>query len=240
MNNEKVIDFYNSYVQQQQDTGINERIYELFNRLKKHGLSSSSRVLELGCGIGTLTFLLSKVVKTGQIESVDISTESVQFAKQRLGRDNIHFEAHDVVNYSPKLKNPDFVTLFDVIEHIPMERHGELFANLSKIAGENTLILINIPSPAAIHYDIENNPNVLQIVDQPLPIEFIVNNIVKNNLQLLSFENHSIWAENDYQFFVVSKNKKYKEVKLSSKRNFFQKAVKKIQRTWRKMINQYK
>jgi cyclopropane fatty-acyl-phospholipid synthase-like methyltransferase len=236
MDNKKVIEYYNEYVEHQQDVGINERIYEMYGRLKAHGLHHGSNILELGCGIGTLTYLLAKTVKNGNIESVDISTQSIEFAKQRLKQPNVTLIAHDVVDYSPKNKNFDFITLFDVIEHIPMERHDELFRNLGKIASERTIILINIPSPAAIQYDIDNNPNALQIVDQPLPIDFIVGNIVRNGLSLVSFENHSIWAENDYQFFVISKDKKYKEVKLSSKRSFFEKAINKVRRTitaWR-------
>jgi trans-aconitate 2-methyltransferase len=240
VDNKKVIEFYNDYVGQQQDTGINERIFELFRRLKKHGLKSDSKVLELGCGIGTLTYLLSKKVTSGEIESVDISTESVAFAKKKLERSNLHFHAHDVVNYSPKLKQPDFITLFDVIEHIPIEKHTQLFANLNEISGENTLILINIPSPEAIQFDIDNNPDVLQVVDQPLPTDFIVKNIVSNGLQLVSFENHSIWAEYDYQFFVIRKARKYEEVKLSKKRSVFQKSLNKIQREWRKIVYSYK
>lgn len=240
MDNKKVIEFYNDYVDQQQDVGINERIYEMYSRLKKHGLNSNSTILELGCGIGTLTFLLSKTVTSGKIEAVDISTESIEFAKQRLTQSNIVLKAHDVVNYTPQLKHPDFITLFDVIEHIPMERHAELFNNLNKIAGENTTILINIPSPAAIQYDIDNNPGTLQIVDQPLPIDFIVNNIVKNGLDLVSFENHSIWAVHDYQFFVIAKAKKYKEVKLSTQRSFFEKIKNRIRRDLVKLKYKYK
>lgn len=239
MDNKKVIDFYNEYVDHQQDVGINERIYELFNRMKKYGLNSSSNVLELGCGIGTLTFLLSKTVSSGKIESVDISTQSVEFAKKRLTNSNLTLTAHDVVNYQPKLKDIDLITLFDVIEHIPMERHNELFANLGKMVSDKTFILINIPSPAAIQFDIENAPDILQVVDQPLPTDFIVNNIVSNGLELLSFENHSIWAEYDYQFFVIRKARKYKEVKLSSKRSFFQKAKNKIRWSFVKMTNKY-
>lgn len=240
MDNKKVIEFYNEYVDKQQDVGINERIYEMYRRLKKRGLNTNSNVLELGCGIGTLTYLLAKTVKNGNIEAVDISTESIAFAKQRLKQKNLHLEAHDVVDYVPKLKNIDFITLFDVIEHIPMERHDALFANLAKLVNDRTVILINIPSPAAIQHDIENDPSALQVIDQPLPIDFIVNNIVNNGLSLVSFENHSIWAENDYQFFVIAKNKKYIEVKLSSQRSFFEKAVNKIKRTLVKWRHQYK
>jgi SAM-dependent methyltransferase len=240
MDNKKVIEFYNEYVDQQQDVGINERIYEMYRRMKAHGLNTNSKVLELGCGIGTLTFLISKVVKQGQIESVDISSASIEFAKKRLTQSNLKLVAHDVVDYQPQMKHPDLITLFDVIEHIPMEKHDALFRNLNAIAGENTTILINIPSPAAIQFDIENNPSVLQVVDQPLPIDFIVNNITRNDLNLVSFENHSIWAEHDYQFFVINKKRKYKEVKLSSKRNFFQKVRGKISRTFIKLIHNYK
>ncbi|MBA3898599.1 MAG: class I SAM-dependent methyltransferase [Bacteroidetes bacterium] len=231
MENKEIIDFYDGFVEEQHKSGINERIYELYKRLKKQGFQADSNVLELGCGIGTLTFLLSKVVKTGKIEAVDISPESIEFCKKKIKNPNVAFFANDIVNYLPQMKEIDFISLFDIIEHIPLEKHGELFHNLSNICSDNTLILINIPNPDYIHYDIANNPDALQIVDQPVPLDFILQNLEHNNLSLVFFETHSIWVENDYQFFLIKKKRSFKEVKISDKRTFIQKAMKKIERT---------
>lgn len=67
----QLIEFYDAYVSRQQESGINDRIYGLYKRLIKSGLNKNSNVLELGCGIGAMTYLLSRMVKTGIVEAVD-------------------------------------------------------------------------------------------------------------------------------------------------------------------------
>lgn len=240
MNNENVIGFYDKFVEEQRQRGINDRIYSLYKRLLKQGLRSNSTVLELGCGIGVLTFLLSKKIVSGRIEAVDISPDSINFAKQKLKQSNIQMVAGDIVQHQTSLKNIDFITLFDVLEHIPIERHSELFKNIAAVADERTQILINIPNPDYIEYDMENQPELLQVIDQPLPLSVIFKNISQNDLVLVNLETYSIWVENDYQFFVIHKKKKFTEIKLSDKRGFIQKAIKKTQRTFVKVFYNYK
>lgn len=240
MNNENVIGFYDKFVEEQRQRGINDRIYSLYKRLLKQGLRSNSTVLELGCGIGVLTFLLSKKIVSGRIEAVDISPDSINFAKQKLKQSNIQMVAGDIVQHQTSLKNIDFITLFDVLEHIPIERHSELFKNIAAVADEHTQILINIPNPDYIEYDMENQPELLQVIDQPLPLSVIFKNISQNDLVLVNLETYSIWVENDYQFFVIHKKKKFTEIKLSDKRGFIQKAIKKTQRTFVKVFYNYK
>ncbi len=235
-----IINYYNDFVEDQVDLGINERIYNLYKRLIGLGLNSGSTILELGCGVGTMTHLLSKKIKTGRIESVDFSTKSIEFAIKKIQKSNIQFFANDVVNYTPKLKNINFITLFDVIEHIPIENHLQLFNNLAKIANEDTIIAINIPSAEHIQYDINNCPEKLQIIDQPISLAFMVENITKSNLSLQFFETYGIWVENDYQFLVITKKIKFNEIALQSKRSFFEKVFNKLKRIYIKLCYNYK
>jgi trans-aconitate 2-methyltransferase len=184
--------------------------------------------------------LLSKYVKWGQIEAVDLSPKSVKFSEQRVKSPNIVFVAGDIVTHQPLIKNIDFIILFDIIEHIPIEKHHALFHNLSVYSNEHTKILINIPNPAYIEYDRKNNPEALQIIDQPLPLALILENLEKNGLTLTFFETYSIWVKEDYQFFVVEKRKVFKEVTLASERNIFQKARKKLERAYVKVKYNYR
>lgn len=239
MDNKEIKVFYDEYIEEQRNSGINDRIYGLYRRMLKQGLNSNSNVLELGCGIGVMTFLLSKTIKKGQIEAVDISSKSIDFCKQRIKKSNIKFITADIINYSPAFQKLDFITLFDVIEHIPLEKHGELFNNLSALCNDNTKIFINIPNPAYVEYDIKNQPATLQIIDQPLPLNCITDNLLKSDLDLVYFETYSVWVENDYQIFIITKKREFKEILLSYKRNFFQKAKKKIKRTLIKAIHKY-
>jgi trans-aconitate 2-methyltransferase len=223
MDNNTIVSFYDKFVPLQQKSGLNERIYSLYKRLIKLGLNSNSSVLELGCGIGLLSNLLAKKTKNGLVESVDISPESIQIARQRANAKNLVFHVHDIVSFHPTIKNIDFITLFDVLEHIPIQKHHELFQNLSKYCGDNTRILINIPNPEYIKFDMQYNPHVLQIIDQPLHLNHLVDVFESNGFWLQCFENYSIWVENDYQFFVLTKNKKYENIDINANRSILQK-----------------
>ena len=240
MNERKVIEFYDDFIEEQAKSGINDRIYSLYKRMLKLGMKPDSNVLELGSGIGTLTYLLAGYITRGNIEAVDISPASIQFSSKRIKKKNIRFVTGNIVNHISEIKNIDFVTLYDVIEHIPYEEHNELFKNLYTICNEKTRILINIPNPDYIEYDMKNNPGELQIIDQPISLKFILENVEKNGLHLDFFETYSIWVENDYQFLILSKKKTFEEVLLSTKRSFLQKVLKKLKRIYIKQRYNYR
>jgi len=221
--------YYDDYIKEQYEIGVNDRIFLMYEKLQAQGLQATSKVIELGCGIGVVTHLIRKTVTKGQIESIDLSPESIEFAKEKITEKHIHFFAGDVTEYHPKLKQVDFVTLFDVIEHIPIALHEKLFLNVANMLSDDGLLLINIPSPASINWDRGNAPEVLQIIDQEIPLSLITKNCYTAGLEVIKFESHSIWIEDDYHFMVIRKKKGYtnKVVQLSTA----QKAKRKIWRT---------
>ena len=229
MKQNEISDFYDEYVQRQIKTGANERLISLYKRLLNGGLNADSRVLELGCGVGIFTKLLAKKVKNGIIEAVDLSEKSVAVAKNELkDRNNIHFDVADVVKYQPKNSDFDMITLMDVIEHIPLEHHAELFANLAKIATEKTNILINIPNPQYIAYVRINHPESLQVIDQEVELFTLMQHLEKNGLELIYFEKYGIWEQDDYHFMVIRKKRNFELKHLSDQRNFSEKIFHKL------------
>ena len=98
MKKEDIAEFYDEYVQRQLKIGANERLISLYKRLMGLGLKEDSKVLELGCGVGIFTKLLTKKVSSGIIEAVDLSEKSVTVAKTELkSKKNIYFYVADVV-----------------------------------------------------------------------------------------------------------------------------------------------
>lgn len=228
MQEEKVIEFYDEFVRNQRKVSINDRIFSLYQRLLKQGMHAGSNVLELGCGIGTVSYLISKTVTQGKVESVDISPASIRFASEKINKPNTSFKAADVVKYCPDLDRIDYITLFDVIEHIPMDQHAELFSNISSYMTDQSQLLINIPSPESIRYDEKHRPELLQVIDQAIPFELLVENLYKNGLEIVQFETYSIWLEDDYQFFLIRKKKDFTNVSIASQRSFVQKVKNKL------------
>src|SRR5687767_3324590 len=61
----------------QNKAGVNIRHLTILKNLKREGLGRNSKVLEIGCGIGTLTKLIAKNLGNGKIVGVDISPETI-------------------------------------------------------------------------------------------------------------------------------------------------------------------
>jgi cyclopropane fatty-acyl-phospholipid synthase-like methyltransferase len=203
------------------------------------GLNNNSTVLEIGCGIGALTYLLAKSIKQGKIEATDLSPKSIEYVKKNLTQDNLLLYAGDILQLKPTNSSFDFILLFDVIEHIPQENHGALFSKVSGWMHKESHLLINIPNPLSIIYDQKHNPAALQEVDQPIFIDALAAQLNKAGLDIQQFETYGVWAKNDYQFFVIKQRADFVEEIISSKRNFFQKIAARSKRELRKMIYRY-
>ena len=229
MKQNEISEFYDEYVQRQIKTGANERLISLYKRLLNGGLNTDSKVLELGCGVGIFTKLLAKKVKNGIIEAVDLSAKSIAVAENELKhKKNIHFDVADVVKYKPENSDFDMITLMDVIEHVPLERHAELFRNLAEIATEKTNILINIPNPQYIGYARINHPESLQVIDQEVELFILMQHLEKNGLELVYFEKYGIWEQDDYHFMVIRKKRNFELKHLADQRNLSEKVFHKI------------
>jgi len=231
--------FYDDFIQKQVESGINDRISGLYQRLCRLGLKNDSTVLEIGCGIGTLTYLLTRKVKKGTIVATDISPQSIEYIKKNLPRPNLTVFAGDILQVQPQSHPFDFVLLFDVIEHIPVEDHAALFTRISGWMQDDSTLLINIPNPGYVIYDAKNNPAALQEIDQPVFPDHLATVLANAGLDIVQFETYSVWVKNDYQFIVVKKRKDFEEQFLSQERNLFQKGIVWLGRKWRKIIYPY-
>jgi len=205
---EKIAEFYDSYAQSQKRTGINIRHRMIIKRLKAAGLSSQSTVLEIGCGIGTLTSLLVRNCK--HLTAADISPESISQAKNSLQKhENIAFVVTDMSDF-PLDKKFDFIVLPDVLEHIPTEQHPMLFSKMKQLLHQNGKICIHIPDPYALEYIREHTPELLQIIDQSIYSDILVKNIYDNSLTLHRLERYTLQKEMpDYQWIEIIHRPRY-------------------------------
>ena len=133
-----------------------------------------------------------------------------------------------MVHYQPQESDFDFITLLDVIEHIPVEEHFNLFKNISTYISEKSLLLINIPNPEYIKYLHQHQPESLQVIDQPIELSTLVENLDKNNLEMVFFQKYGIWEQEDYHLFVVRKKREFKLRHLADERTLTQKITKKL------------
>lgn len=203
----KVADYYNDFVPKQNKVGINSRHRSILLHLIQFGLKPDHNILEIGCGIGTLSKLLSKYAKKGKVTSVDISPDSVAFASKHINRKNIQFLAMDVTEKVPDGKF-DFIIMPDVLEHIPLEKHNKAFQNIFNLTTEKSVIAINVPSPQYQQYIKKSRPDLLQIIDEEVEISQVGQ--IADNYDFRIYAAYPICLFNyqsDYNFIILTNRK---------------------------------
>ena len=215
---EQVKDYYDTFKEHQKQLGINIRHRTIFKNLKSAGLKPNSNVLEIGCGIGTVSNLILKFITEGSFVGLDISPESINMAKNfNAFHKKAEFMVNDMSNFTHKTKF-DFVVFPDVLEHIPVEQHANIFETVSKLTTPDAVILINIPEPNYLNWVRENDPKKLQIIDQSLSMQDLLNNVYPYGFKLYSMNPYSLHYDvNDYLSIVLKKNPTVKQINLKNK-----------------------
>lgn len=208
MDNKQVSEFYDEFADHQANLGVNKRHHSIMRFLKAHGLKQDSAVLEIGAGIGTLTQLVAAHLVEGSITMNDISHRSVEFAKKALSSfSNIQYLAGDILEHDIKDRF-DAVIFPDVLEHIPLENHAEIFRRCDLMLNDTGSIYIHIPSPFYIDWLKVNNPGSMQIIDQAVFLEDFVKNISDTTLYIHFLHQYSLFVHgDDYRFLVLKKKR---------------------------------
>jgi 2-polyprenyl-3-methyl-5-hydroxy-6-metoxy-1,4-benzoquinol methylase len=198
--------------------GVNNRHRTILLKLKQMGLNSNPTVLEIGCGIGTLSGFIANQIKYGSITGVDISPDSIAFAQKKYSaKTNMEFVVSDMTNFIHQ-KKYDIILFPDVLEHIPLEAHQNIFDTISKLAHENSVIAINLPNPKCLRWFHQNDPEKLQIIDLDIETDYLVNMLKPLGYYLQSKETYALYFDqSDYEWFVFKKEFEYKTLKRKSK-----------------------
>lgn len=198
-------DYYDGYVRRQVAAGVNERHYQILDFAISHGLRDGMNVLEIGCGIGSLTGLLVDLLPHGTLTATDLSPASVAQAGQRLGtRSNLVLVSGDSTEKAPA--GPfDMIILPDVLEHIPYERQTYLFNQIRMQLAPKGRLVIHSPDPFYCEWLHRNRPELMQVIDLPLHLPELAAELNKAGLSILNFQRHSIWQEQpDYMALVAA------------------------------------
>lgn len=202
---EQVKDYYDTFKEHQKKLGINVRHRSIFKNLKSAGLKPNSNVLEIGCGIGTVSNLILKHITDGSFVGLDISSESIKMAQQfNAFHKRAEFFVNDMSNFTHKMKF-DFVVFPDVLEHIPVEQHANIFKTISELTTPNAVVLINIPEPYTLDWHRRNTPNALQIIDQSLSMKDLCNNCYPYGFYLYSMTPYGLQYDHEEYLSIILK-----------------------------------
>tara|TARA_B110000003_G_scaffold275525_1_gene318410 strand:+ start:184 stop:948 length:765 start_codon:yes stop_codon:yes gene_type:complete len=104
-------------------------------------IEDNTKVLDLGCGFGYVTFEVAKKKPKSTITGIERVDEKINFANKEYQLPNLDFILGDVLNYKFKI-NYDIVIMSNIIEHID-DRVNFLKNILSKCKPQK--ILFRVP-----------------------------------------------------------------------------------------------
>ena len=202
--------FYDKYVDRQLRVGVNERHEGILASLRRFGMKCGQHVLEIGSGVGTLTGLIAEELgPEGSLVGVDLSPKSIEVAGEKLASfANTSMLVGDILEMDFQ-ESFDVIVLPDVIEHIPLESHSDLFRKVSGWLDPGGFVLLHYPNPHYLAWCREHRPELLQLIDQPIHADVLTANIYPHGLYLDYLETYSVWIEEgDY---VVAVLRRYSE-----------------------------
>jgi SAM-dependent methyltransferase len=117
------------------------------------GIAPGMRVIDIGCGPGKTTHMLSELVQPGgSALGVDLSEERASFAQQNYGSDSVSFARRDLLKPMGDLGQFDFAWVRFLLEY-HLSDSFELVQNVSSIIKPGgTLCLIDLDYNCLSHF----------------------------------------------------------------------------------------
>lgn len=110
--------------------------------IKKYIPKGKIKILDFGCGKGTITKELRKINKIAQITAVDVSLEALKFAKKSIKK-AVFKRIYENKKLPFKDNSFDFIIASDVLEHI--YDTDQAFYELGRVLKKKGQILISVP-----------------------------------------------------------------------------------------------
>ena len=133
--------------------------------LSAQHLKSADSVLDLGCGPGETSVVMSELVKS--VTAVDISGRAIEWAHENHPRDNVSYVHSDILTFLKTAEKYSVVTMYDVVEHLLPEQRPAILRKVSQIADR---VIINIPTAECLR---NLDPEKRQIIDEPVEVSEI-------------------------------------------------------------------
>ncbi len=102
-------------------------------------------VLDVACGSGYGCYILSKYGKAKRVIGIDISENSLQYAKEKYSLPNIIFKKDDAeILDSIKDKSIDIVVSFELIEHL--KNQDKFLTQIKRVIKDKGIFIVSTPN----------------------------------------------------------------------------------------------
>jgi 2-polyprenyl-3-methyl-5-hydroxy-6-metoxy-1,4-benzoquinol methylase len=107
--------------------------------------SDGSRILDVGCGLGSATVCLASILDTYTVTGIDVDDIAIRFAKRFNRRDNVRYIHRNFLTF--RARQPySYVFALEILEHIPPDLHYKFIDKCLSLLAKNGLLFITTPN----------------------------------------------------------------------------------------------
>jgi trans-aconitate methyltransferase len=181
----------------------NARVERAWDTVLKWTPGEAARVCEIGCGIGAISWRISRHFKQAHVLGLDISPKSIELASRLFGSERLEFALIDGIGSAIPTRT-DLVLLMDVYEHIPVGDRPALHGALRDTLSPDGRIIMSFPTPRN-QAALREHGGEIQPVDEDVCIEDILEMVRATDTELVHYSEVDIWDPGDYAHVVLAR-----------------------------------
>lgn len=209
----EIREYYDSQVQGKLRGYVegNDRVECAWLTIEQWAGEEPARVLEVGCGIGDITWRMSQRWINSHVVGLDVSQHSLRLAEALFGESRISFCEGPLVK--ERLSGSfDLIVLMDVYEHIGVESRRELHEAIKELTNERTRIVLAFPTPRHLAWLKIHQPDKIQPIDEDITIETMSVLAHDTGTDVLFYKEVGVWHEGDYAHAVLGQRVGWKDI----------------------------
>jgi len=175
---------------------VNARVEAAWQTLVQFGPPGAARICEIGCGIGDISWRMSRRFRNAAVTGLDISPRSIEIASRLFGPDGVSFaQVDDLRGRIPS--STDLLVMMDVYEHIEPERRFALWEAVDAALGDTGRIFLAFPSPRHQAFLRETGAEI-QPVDEDLTLDDMRDMARGTRTEIVLYKELDVWNPGDY------------------------------------------
>jgi SAM-dependent methyltransferase len=180
----------------------NARVEHAWASIEQWAGEAPERILEVGCGIGDLSWRMSRRWTGSHVVGLDVSHRSLRVARKLFRDPRITF--CDGPLAKGQLDGSfDLIVLIDVYEHIAQADRRSLHEAIAELLAPQGRIVLAFPTPRHLAWLKIHKPQEIQPVDEDITVETMLHLARETGTEVLSYQEIGVWHHGDYAHAVL-------------------------------------
>jgi trans-aconitate methyltransferase len=205
--------FYDARLQRQLEDFVegNSRVECAWQTVERFAPRKPARVLEIGCGIGGVSWRMSRRWPQAEVVGLDVSHELVRTAETLFTSPRLVF-LEGPLSPGRVRGRFDLIVLMDVYEHIAESDRAQFHQAIAELVDESARIIVSAPTPRHLQWLRDNHPEEIQPVDEDVTLDVLLALASATGSELSFYREVDVWHEGDYLHAVLLRRRGFPPV----------------------------